>query len=448
MAQLQENINGIVAAFYMCARSDGNCSPLSREELRQLIEQEFADAMENPQDPKTIKKVLCFLDDDSNCRVDFSELLSLVFHVAKACYKPLQQRQAPEDGQEPTEQKKAGGEQLLGPCTAGRISSNQQVPEQGMKNQVQDTKTQDPDNHQIQESETPEQDQDTRQTQEGDTNDQDQDTRQTQEGETPKQEPDNRQTQEGDTKEQDQDTSQTQEGDTNDQDQDTRQTQEGETPKQEPDKRQTQEGDTNDQDQDTRQTQEGETPEQDQDAHQDDGTEAPEEDPERGEILDTATPEQDRNTHKAEDAETPKQDPKPHQAKETEAPGQDSNHYQNPETESAEQDLNCPSETQGRDPNNKTQVCKAPQQDPNPSKTRKVLPPQRGASPHRDSKPLGMCHDLAFHQLPESKVLEQEHSKAEAPSCQAQQQQDVPRQTQASTEQQLLQSLYQWPLQQ
>ncbi|KAF1543598.1 Cornulin, partial [Eudyptula albosignata] len=403
MAQLQENINGIVAAFYMCARSDGNCSPLSREELRQLIEQEFADAMENPQDPKTIKKVLCFLDDDSNCRVDFSELLSLVFHVAKACYKPLQQRQAPEDGQEPTEQKKAGGEQLLGPCTAGRISSNQQVPEQGMKNQVQDTKTQDPDNHQIQESETPEQDQDTRQTQEGDTNDQDQDTRQTQEGETPKQEPDNRQTQEGD---------------------------------------------TNDQDQDTRQTQEGETPEQDQDAHQDDGTEAPEEDPERGEILDTATPEQDRNTHKAEEAETPKQDPKPHQAKETEAPGQDSNHYQNPETESAEQDLNCPSETQGRDPNNKTQVCKAPQQDPNPSKTRKVLPPQRGASPHRDSKPLGMCHDLAFHQLPESKVLEQEHSKAEAPSCQAQQQQDVPRQTQASTEQQLLQSLYQWPLQQ
>ncbi|KAF1640224.1 Cornulin, partial [Eudyptes chrysocome] len=394
MAQLQENINGIVAAFYMCARSDGNCSPLSREELRQLIEQEFADAMENPQDPKTIKKVLCFLDDDSNCRVDFSELLSLVFHVAKACYKPLQQRQAPEDGQEPTEQKKAGGEQLLGPCTAGRISSNQQ------------------------EGDTKEQDQDTRQTQEGDTKEQDQDTRQTQDGEP---------------KEQDQDTRQTQEGDTNDQDQDTRQTQEG---------------DTNDQDQDTRQTQEGETPEQDQDAHQDDGTEAPEEDPERGEILDTATPEQDRNTHKAEEAETPKQDPKPHQAKETEAPGQDSNPYQNPETESAEQDLNYPSETQGRDPNNKTQVCKAPQQDPNPSKTRKVLPPQRGASPHRDSKPQGMCHDLAFHQLPESKVLEQEHSKAEAPSCPAQQQQDVHRQTQASIEQQLLQSLYQWPLQQ
>ncbi|XP_009702564.1 PREDICTED: cornulin-like, partial [Cariama cristata] len=151
MAQLQENTNGIVAAFYMCTRSDSNGSPLSREELRQLMEQEFADAMENPQDPKTLKKVLCFLDDDSNCRVDFSELLSLVFHVAKACYKPLQQHQAPGDGQELTAQEKAGGEQPSGLCTAGSVSHNQQVPEQDANNQVQDTETQDPDNHQTQE---------------------------------------------------------------------------------------------------------------------------------------------------------------------------------------------------------------------------------------------------------------------------------------------------------
>ncbi|XP_075032374.1 uncharacterized protein LOC142094282 [Calonectris borealis] len=403
MAQLQENINGIVAAFYMCARSDGNCSPLSREELRQLIEQEFADAMENPQDPKTIKKVLCFLDDDSNCRVDFSELLSLVFRVAKACYKPLQQHQAPEDGQEPTAQEKAGGERPQGPRTAGRVSSNQQVPGQGVKNQVQDTKTQDPDNDQTQESETPEQDRD---------------TRQTQEGKTPDQDADDHQTQEGETKEQDRDT------------------------------HQTQEGETKEQDQDTRQTQEGETKEQDRDTHQDDGTKAPEGDPESGEILDTATPQQDRNTHKAEEAETPEQDPKTHQAKETAAPGQGSNHHQSPETESAEQDLNCPSETRGRDPNNKTWVCEAPQQDPNSSKTQKLLPPQRGASPCRDPKPWGTCHDPAFHQFPESQVLEQEQSGAEAPSYPAQQPQDAHHQRQPTIEQQLLQSLYQWPLQQ
>ncbi|NWU71933.1 CRNN protein, partial [Pterocles burchelli] len=426
MAQLRENIDGIVAALYTCTRSDGDCSPLSREELRQLIEQEFADAMENPQDPKTVKKVLCLLDDDSNCKVDFSELLSLVFRVAKACYKPPRQHQAPEDGQEPTGQEKAAGEPLLEPRTAGRVSRNREVPEQGVNNEVQDAETQDPVNHQ---------------TQEGDTQEQDQDT---QEGETPKEDPDTRQTQEGETPEQDEETHQTPEGDTQDEDPDTRQTQEGETPEQDKETHQTQEGDIQDEDPDTHQTQEVETPEQDEDTHQDDRIEAPEGDPKRGEILDT---ERDRNTHKAEETETPKQDPKTHQIQETVAPGQGSSHHQSLEMESTEQDLNCSSETRGRDPNNKTQVCEAPQQDPNPSKTQKLLPPQQGASPHWDPTPQGTRQEPAFHQPPESKVLELQHGGAEAPSRPAQRQHHAHGQSQPAMEQQLLQTLYQWPLQ-
>ncbi|NXG60016.1 CRNN protein, partial [Hemiprocne comata] len=428
MAQPQENMDGIISAFYMCTRSDGNCSPLSREELRHLMEQEFAEAMENPQDPKTVKKVLCFLDDNSNCRVDFSELLSLVFCVAKACYQPLQQHQGPEDHQELIEQGKAVGEQPLGLRAEGRVSHNQQVHEQNVSNQVQD-----PDEHQIQVGETQEQDPDTHQTQEDETSKQERDTRQTQEGETSKQ---------------DQDTRQTQEGETSKQDQNARQTQEGETPKQDPDNHQTQEGETKEEDQGTHQTQEGERPEQKQDTHQDDGTKAPGGDPERGEILDTATPEQHRNTHKAEETETPKQDPKPHLAKETGALRQGSNDHQSPEMESEEQDLNSPSETQGRDPNKETQVSEAPWHDPNPSKAQKLLPPQSGASPHWDPKPQGSLHDPALHHLPESKVLEQEHSEAEAPSHPAQQQQDLHHQRQPTMEQQLLQPLYQWPAQQ
>ncbi|NXT49865.1 CRNN protein, partial [Pluvianellus socialis] len=384
MAQFQENASDMDATFHTSARSDGNGSPLRREELRQLIEQEFADGMENPQDPKTIKKLLRFLDDDSNHRVDFSELLSLVFRTAKACYKPLQPSKAPEGGQEPTEPEKAGGEQPPGPRTAARVSRNQQ------------------------EGETPEQDQDNHQTQEGETPKQDQDKRQTQEGETPEQ------------------------------DQDNHQTQEGETPKQDRDKHQTQEGETPKQDPDNRQTQKGEEKEQDQDAHQDDRTGAPEGKPERGEIPDTATREQERNTHKDKETETPKQDSKTHQAKETEAPEQGSNHHRSPETESAEQDLNRPSDRRGRDPNNKPQVCEFP------DKTQKLLPPPRRASPHRDPKPRGMHYDPAFHRLPESKVLEWEHGKAEAPSSPAQQQ-DVHQQRQPPIEQQVLQSLYQWP---
>ncbi|NXN35502.1 RPTN protein, partial [Rhinoptilus africanus] len=394
MAQPKENIDDISAPVYLCVGSDGNCSPLSREELRQLIEQEFEEAMENPQDPKTVKKVLHFLDDDSKRRVDFSELLSLVFRTAKACYKPLQPGQGQEDGQETTEEEKAGGEQPPRPHTEGRVSRNQQEGE---------TPKQDQDNHQTQEGETPKQDQDNHQTQEGETPKQDQDNHQTQEGETPKQ------------------------------DQDNRQTQEGETPKQ---------------DQDNHQTQEGETPKQDRDNRQDVRTGAPEGDPEKGEILDTATPEQNRNTQKAEEMKSPKQDPKTHQTKKNEAPGQGSNHHQSPETESAEQDLNCPSETGGRDPKNKTQVCEAPQQDPNPDKTQKLLPPQQGVSPCLDPKPWETHHDMALHWVLESTVLEQEYSGAEAPSCPARLQQDAHQHKQPPIEQQVLQSLYQWPPQQ
>ncbi|NXW82089.1 CRNN protein, partial [Alopecoenas beccarii] len=359
MAQLQENAKSIIFAFYTCTRSNGNCSPLSREELKLLIEQEFANAMENPQDPKTIKKLLCFLDDDSNCRVDFNELLSLVFHVAKAYYKPPQQHQAPEDDQELTVQGKAGGEQLLGPHAARRVSLVQQVPEQDVNNQVQDTKTQDPEDCQTQE-----------------------------------------------------------------------------------------ESDTQEQDQDTHHTQESETQEQDWDTYQDDRTEAPEGNAKRGEILDTKKQEQGRNTHKAEETETRKQDQKTHQAQENEIPGQGSNCDQSPETESAEQNQNCPSETQERYPNNKIQACEASWQNLNPGKTEKLWHPQCGASPRRDPKPQGKHHDLAFHQLPVRKVLEQEDSKVEVLSCPAQQQQGAHGERQPAMEQQLLKSLYQWPPQQ
>ncbi|KAJ7400355.1 cornulin-like [Pitangus sulphuratus] len=167
MSQLQENVSGIVAAFYTCAQ---NCSPLSREELRQLMEQEFGDAMENPQDPESIRKVLCFLGDENNCGVGLRELLSLVFHVAKACYKPLQQQQEMGDGQGLAGE----GEKLLWPHAEGRESHSQQVPERGVDNQDQDTEIQDQDTHQIQEGETPEQE--TQQIQEGETAEQDQDT--------------------------------------------------------------------------------------------------------------------------------------------------------------------------------------------------------------------------------------------------------------------------------
>ncbi|NXL91940.1 CRNN protein, partial [Alectura lathami] len=177
MARLQDNINGIIAAFYTYATGDGDSSTLSRGELRLIIEQEFVDVIMDPHDPSAVEKVLRFLDEDSNGKVDFSEFLSVVSHVAKACYRQLQQDQAPEGDQELAVQEEAGGER-----------PHKQVHEQGLSKHVQvgGTSRRDQDTQEDQEDVTPRQDQDTQQHQEGRTPRQDHYTQQDQESETAK----------------------------------------------------------------------------------------------------------------------------------------------------------------------------------------------------------------------------------------------------------------------
>ncbi|XP_072214584.1 uncharacterized protein [Excalfactoria chinensis] len=237
MAQLQENINGIITTFYTYARSDGDCSTLSRGELRQLIEQEFEDVIMDARDPRTVEKVLLFLDEDSSGKVDFGEFLSLVFRVAKACHRQFQQYLEPEDDQELAVQEEADGEQ-----------HHKQVLEQGVSEQVQESGT--PQHHQ-----------------EGEEQENHQDTQQKQDGETPK-------------------------------NQDTEKIEKSETPKVQ-DTQQIQEVETPKNNQGTQQKK-SEIPKDIQDTHQDDGAKAPEEDPKRCENVVTETPEKDRNTPEAE----------------------------------------------------------------------------------------------------------------------------------------------------
>ncbi|KAK9390983.1 putative protein Tchh [Crotalus adamanteus] len=95
MSHLLRNIRSIICIFEKYAQDDGDCSTLSKGELKQLIQTEFADVIVEPYDPKTIETVLHLLDTDCDGKVGFEEFTVLVFKVVKACYKKVQECQGP-----------------------------------------------------------------------------------------------------------------------------------------------------------------------------------------------------------------------------------------------------------------------------------------------------------------------------------------------------------------
>ncbi|XP_025974565.2 cornulin-like [Dromaius novaehollandiae] len=349
MAQLQENIIGIISTFSTYARRDGDCSTLGKGELRQLIRQEFADVIANPHNLETVEKVLCFLDDDSNDRVDFSEFLSLVFRVAKACYKELRQCQRLESGQEPTAQEEAGSEQQpAGPHAAERVSHCHQVREKRANNQVQEAET--PDTHQTQEAEMQDQEPDIHQTHQPETPDWEPGTRQADGTEAPEWDPKRGEILQFETAEQNRNTCQAEENGTPEQDPGTHQAQETETPEQSLNNHQAQDAETLENTSSSHQVLEMESAEQD--------LNCPSETPGRDtsdENQVREAPQQDPNPGEAQKLQLLEQDVSPSEGAEPQETHHDLALRQSHEPEVLEQELSggdeqfCPAQDQQDD---------------------------------------------------------------------------------------------------
>uniref|UniRef100_A0A8C5T2N7 EF-hand domain-containing protein n=1 Tax=Laticauda laticaudata TaxID=8630 RepID=A0A8C5T2N7_LATLA len=120
MSRLLRNICSIICIFEKYAKDDGDCGTLSKGELKQLIQTEFADVIVDPHDPKTIETVLHLLDTDCDGKVGFEEFTVLVFKVVKACYKKVQECQGTAGG--PSKQDNSSTQQRDTPCQ--QVSKN------------------------------------------------------------------------------------------------------------------------------------------------------------------------------------------------------------------------------------------------------------------------------------------------------------------------------------
>ncbi|XP_053551515.1 uncharacterized protein LOC128642747 [Bombina bombina] len=91
MPKLTAVIQDTITIFHNYSKKECSNHKLNKEELNQLIQNEFSDVIKNPKDPQTIATLIKILDENNDGEVDFDEFCDLLCKVFKTYYKVVYQ---------------------------------------------------------------------------------------------------------------------------------------------------------------------------------------------------------------------------------------------------------------------------------------------------------------------------------------------------------------------
>ncbi|XP_037549680.1 ictacalcin-like [Nematolebias whitei] len=87
MSDIQNAMALLITAFTRYASKEGDKDTLNKEELKELLQNEFGDLLCKANDKEAIDRIFKDLDTNKSNSVDFSEFVNLVCCVTQMCHE-------------------------------------------------------------------------------------------------------------------------------------------------------------------------------------------------------------------------------------------------------------------------------------------------------------------------------------------------------------------------
>ncbi|XP_077319989.1 protein S100-A1-like [Lithobates pipiens] len=85
MSELEEAINTLIIVFHTYSAREGDKHKLCKRELKDLLQNELGENLEEQKDAISVDRILKELDENGDGEVDFQEFVILVASLTVAC---------------------------------------------------------------------------------------------------------------------------------------------------------------------------------------------------------------------------------------------------------------------------------------------------------------------------------------------------------------------------